>query len=160
MRFCAAARSPETVKSLCLVEPATIALARNASEVAANISIVEGLLLRAPNLSPREFLVENFASLGWEVPVLADPLPAEMEQHVRLLMNSPRYWEVDLPVAAVADLPGPKVVVSGGHDPALEAVSNETAKAIGAERLTVAGAGHVVQRAPGFNDLLRRIWTS
>jgi len=83
-----------------------------------------------------------------------------MEQHVRLLMNSPSYWEVDVPVAAVADLPGPKVVVSGGHDSALEAISNETAKAIGAERLTFAGAGHVVQRAPDFNDLLRRIWTS
>ena len=120
----AAARSPGTIKSLCLIEPTTHALARNEPEVVAAISIVEQLLLRAPDLSPREFVVETLASMSPGLPAPPDPLPDEMEQHARLLMQSPAYWELDLPVAAVAEAPAPKVVVSGRHDPAQEAVSN------------------------------------
>jgi pimeloyl-ACP methyl ester carboxylesterase len=154
----AAARSPETVKSLCLVEPATFALARHDPGVATDISTIEELSARAPDLSPREFLAETFAAVGWDASVLPNPLPAEMEQHVRLMMNYPRYWEMDLPVAEVADAPWGKVVVSGGHRPVQEAICDATAKAIRGERLTLTGAGHLIQRAPGFNDLLRRIW--
>jgi pimeloyl-ACP methyl ester carboxylesterase len=155
----AAARSPERVESLCLIEPSTDALARTDPPVAAHLSTIEALLLNEPIRSLRDSLVELFALLGPGAPAPPDPLPAEMERHGRLLMNSPRYWELDLPVAALAAFPGGKVVISGGHDPAQEATCNATAKAIGAERLTLAGAGHLVQRAPGFNDLLRRIWT-
>jgi hypothetical protein len=80
--------------------------------------------------------------------------------HVRLLMYSTDYWERQIPTSQVAAAAWPKVVVSGAHDPAQESVCDATAKAIKAERLTLAGAGHLVLRAPGFNDLLRRVWTT
>ncbi len=155
----AAARSPEAVRSLCLIEPAAHALATDQPDVAADIAIVEQLLLKAPGITPREFLVERLASMGPGIPAPPDPLPEDMEQHVRLLMRATPYWKWDLPVAQLVDAGWAKVVISGGHDAAQEAVSDATAKAIRAERLTLAGAGHLVQRAPGFNDLLRGIWT-
>jgi pimeloyl-ACP methyl ester carboxylesterase len=54
-----AARSPERVRSLCLIEPAAHALARDQPNVAAEIAIVDRLLLRAPGLTPRQLLVER-----------------------------------------------------------------------------------------------------
>ncbi len=156
----AAARCPEAVRSLCLLEPGTHALARNKPEVTAEIAVVQRLLKRAPAMSPREFLIDRLSSMGADVPTPPDPLPDDMEQHVRLLMHSAAYWERDLPSSHVAAAAWPKVVVSGAHDPAQESVCDATATAIQAERLTLPGAGHLVQRAPGFNELLRQIWTS
>lgn len=156
----AAARSPETVRSLCLLEPGTHGLARDQPEVAAEIRVMQRLLQRAPGITAREFLVDRLSSMAASVPAPPDPLPNDMEQHVRLLMHSTAYWERDLPTSQIAAAAWPKVVVSGAHNPAQESICDATAMAIKADRLSLTGAGHLVQRAPGFNDLLRGIWTT
>jgi pimeloyl-ACP methyl ester carboxylesterase len=60
----ATARSPERVKSLCLIEPSTDALVKTDPPVAAHLSTIEALLLNEPNRSLRDLLVEPFALLG------------------------------------------------------------------------------------------------
>ncbi len=44
--------------------------------------------------------------------------------------------------------------MSGEHNAAIERICDLLAEQTGGERLRLAGAGHPVQRAPGFNDRL------
>ena len=50
--------------------------------------------------------------------------------------------------------PFPKLVVSGAHHAAFDAICDALERDLGAERAVLPGAGHAVQRAPGFNDVL------
>ena len=63
-------------------------------------------------------------------------------------------------MAQVADAPWPKVVVSGVHDPAQEAVSNATA--MGAQGGTIDASWRRAPRSESsrFNEILRRVRTS
>ncbi len=63
--------------------------------------------------------------------------------------------EAEIPFEGLARAPVPKLVVSGGHSPAFEAVCDVLEERLGAERAVVPGMGHSVQRlgAP-FNELL------
>jgi len=51
-------------------------------------------------------------------------------------------------------MPFPKLVVSGGHSEAFDAVCAVLVERLGAERATLPGAAHNAQQAPGFNELL------
>jgi len=64
--------------------------------------------------------------------------------------------EAEPALAAVATAGVPSLVLSGGHDPALEAACDSVAERLGAQRDRLAGAGHAVQRAPEFNRRLER----
>ena len=46
------------------------------------------------------------------------------------------------------------LAVSGEHNPAIERICDLIAEQAGGERLRMSGAGHPVQRVPGFNDRL------
>jgi pimeloyl-ACP methyl ester carboxylesterase len=46
------------------------------------------------------------------------------------------------------------LVITGDHEPAFDAVADVLCARLGADRLVLPGAGHAVQRAPGFNDAL------
>ena len=48
----------------------------------------------------------------------------------------------------------PKLVVSGGHNEAFDAVCDVLEEQLDAERAICPGAGHSAQAAPGFNDVL------
>jgi pimeloyl-ACP methyl ester carboxylesterase len=50
----------------------------------------------------------------------------------------------------------PKLVVSGGHSAAFDAVCDVLEQRLGAERAVLPGAGHSLMRAPGYADVLRR----
>ena len=63
-------------------------------------------------------------------------------------------WEAELPLARLRSLRFPKLVVSGAHHPAFDAVCDVLQRELGAERAILPGAGHSVQRAPGFNERL------
>ena len=88
----------------------------------------------------------------------ADPLTPELEQGARLLRVERRPWEAEIPLDALAAAPFPKLVVSGGHDPAFDAVCDVLERRLGAERAVIPGAGHRVQRtgAP-FNERLEAL---
>jgi hypothetical protein len=116
----AAERRPEAVRSLCLFEPATEALARGDPDVEAVIERSEQLL-RNPGDDPRAFLAVFLEALmGVGATSLPDPLPADMEPHARLAMRERPPWDWPVPTTAASAASWPKIVVSGGQarDPA------------------------------------------
>lgn len=102
-----------------------------------------------------ESLVRLGRVVGQRVP---DPLPDEMRRHAQLLLVERVPYEAQVPVATIASMSCPKLVVSGDHDSSQERVCDVTAHAIGARREHLAGAGHMIPRAPGCNELLAQFW--
>jgi len=153
----AAALRPTAVRSLCLLEPATQALMRGDPDVEAGITEHERRRLRFTD--PRDFLVDFMSALGAAGGTVPDPLPDEMLQHARLLLVERVPYEAQIPTATIASMPCTKLVVSGGHDQSQERVCDETARLIGAEREQLSGAGHMIPRAAGCNELLEHLWS-
>ena len=65
-----------------------------------------------------------------------------------------RRWEAEIPLDRLRALPFPKLVVSGAHHPALDAICDALERGMAAERAVSPGAGHAAQAAEGFNDVL------
>ncbi len=64
--------------------------------------------------------------------------------------------EAEPPVEALARTPFPKLVVSGGHSRAFDAVCDFLTHRLGATRAVIVGRGHSVPRAgEPFNERLR-----
>ena len=63
-------------------------------------------------------------------------------------------WEAEIPFAGLAEASFPKLVVSGAHSEAFDAVCDVLEQRLGAERVVLPGAGHSIPRAPGFNAQL------
>jgi pimeloyl-ACP methyl ester carboxylesterase len=109
------------------------------------------------DLAPEEFLrafVEALGALGpYDAP---SPLPPAMEASVRAIMVERGPWEAEIPFAELARAPFPKLVVSGAHNEAFDAVCDVLEERLGAERAVLPGAGHSIPRAPGFNERLER----
>jgi hypothetical protein len=85
---------------------------------------------------------------------LPSPLPPELEQGARTLMIERGPWEAEIPLAALRAAPFPKLVVSGGHNPAFDAIGDVLERELPAERVVLPGYGHSVPRHPGFTDIL------
>lgn len=62
--------------------------------------------------------------------------------------------EAEIPLDLLAAAPFPKLVVSGAHHAAFDAVCDVLEARLGAERAVLPGAGHAVPRAPGYNEVL------
>jgi hypothetical protein len=63
--------------------------------------------------------------------------------------------EAVVPFDELVPTPFPKLVVSGGHSAAFDAVCDVLEERLGAERTVLPGAGHSVQRlGEPFNELL------
>jgi pimeloyl-ACP methyl ester carboxylesterase len=102
---------------------------------------------------PEAFLRTFLRTVGssFEPP---SPLPPELEQGARALRTERGPWEAEIPVAELRALPFPKLLVSGAHHAAFDAICDALERDLGAERAVLPGAGHSVQRAPGFNETL------
>jgi pimeloyl-ACP methyl ester carboxylesterase len=137
----AAARRPDGVRSLTLGEPPAWALVPDDPEV-----VAYGAARPIPeeaDADPRRILEATFAYLGIDLP-LADPLPEPLEQGARALVGLRHPGEAQLPIDELARADFPKLVVTGGHSHAFEAVADRLAEGIGAERAVIPGAGHLV----------------
>jgi hypothetical protein len=62
--------------------------------------------------------------------------------------------EADPPLDTLGATPFPKLVVSGAHSAAFDAVCDVLEERLGAERAVLPGSQHNAQRAPGFNERL------
>jgi pimeloyl-ACP methyl ester carboxylesterase len=148
----AAARSPELVASLTVIEPPCLAVARGNPVVDA---FIEGSneLWDSGVHDPEAFL-RGFLSAVGAPPPRGDVSPALL-QGARTLMVERRPWTAEIPLEALARTRFPKLVVSGAHHAAFEAVCDVLERSLGAQRAVLPGAGHAVQRlGEPFNALL------
>jgi pimeloyl-ACP methyl ester carboxylesterase len=148
----AAARRPELVRSLTVIEPPAFAVARGIPAADEFIARIEEHWTHGPR-DPAAFLRGFLALVGSSTP--PGELTPELLQGARTLMVERSPAEAAIPLDELAHAPFPKLVVSGGHSPAFEAVCDVLEDRLGAERAVLPGAGHSVQRLGSpFNDLL------
>ena len=151
----AAARRPESVRSLTVSEPPAFGVAAGDPDVEALVAGLRGHWESGPR-EPEAFLRGFLQLVGSQI-ALPSPLPPPLERGARVLMTERAPWEAEIPLAELARAPFPKLVLSGGHHPAFDAVCDVLEDKLGAERAVITGAGHSVQRtgAP-YNERLER----
>ena len=148
----AAALSPELVRSLTVIEPPALGAARGVPAVDAFVARSAEHWTNGPR-DPAEFLRGFLALVGSSIP--PGNFTPELLQGARTLMVERSPAEAVIPLDELARAPFPKLVVSGGHSTAFEAVCDVLEERLGAERAVLPGAGHSIQRlGEPFNELL------
>jgi pimeloyl-ACP methyl ester carboxylesterase len=148
----AAARRPETLRSLTVIEPPAFGVARGDPAADEFMARTAQHWTSGPR-DPAEFLSSFLALVGSSIP--PGNFAPELLQGARTLMVERSPAEAVIPFDELAAAPFPKLVVSGGHSPAFDAVCDVLEERLGAERAVLPGAGHSVQRlGEPFNELL------
>ncbi|TMK79940.1 MAG: alpha/beta hydrolase [Actinobacteria bacterium] len=142
------AASRKAPRSLTVCEPPAFGVARGHAAV-------EDFVSRFPEAprDPRGYL-EFFLPLVGSAIELPDPLPPELEAGARAALAERSPAEADIRLDELAAAPFPKLVISGAHNEAFDAVCDVLEQRLGSERAVLPGAGHSIPRAPGFNDRL------
>jgi len=138
----AAALRPAAIRSLTVIEPAAFSVARGDPEVDALEEALIDLMQNPPE--PETFLRRFFELSGIHTHI-PSPLPPPLERSARAIPEIRGPWEATIPIAILAEAQFPKLVISGGHSLAFEAIADTLARQIGAERAVIPGAGHSVQ---------------
>jgi hypothetical protein len=110
----------------------------------------EAIVSRGP-LRPQEYLDAFLPLVGSRIPV-GDRLPPLLEQGTRAAMAERPPNEAVIPFDELATAPFSKLVISGGHSAAFDAVCDVLEERLAAERAVLPGAGHSLPRAPGYNE--------
>jgi len=148
----AAVRYADRLRSLTLVEPPALRIARGNAAADTFAAHATELWERGPR-EPAEFLRAFLAAVGSSVPP-GDFTP-ELLQGARTLMVERYPWTAEPPLDELAATPFPKLVVSGAHSAAFDAVCDVLEESLAAERVVLPGAGHSVPRlGQPFNDVL------
>jgi pimeloyl-ACP methyl ester carboxylesterase len=146
----AAAARADALASLTVAEPPAFGVARDDPAVQAFLGAFEGGYPRDPLGYLRFFLPLVGSSIR-----LPDPLPAPLEHGARAAIAERFPSEAEIPLEELRAAPFPKLVVSGGHHAAFEAVCDVLERELDAERAVVSGAGHSVPRTgEPFNRVL------
>ena len=143
----AAALQPD-LRSLTVLEPPAFGVARGNQAVEEFLRVFP----RAPR-DPRGYL-EFFLPLVGSAMKLSDPLPPLLEAGARAALVERPPHEAEIPFDELAAAPYRKLVVSGAHSAAFDAVADVLERRLGAERAVLPGAGHSIARAPGFTQRL------
>jgi pimeloyl-ACP methyl ester carboxylesterase len=149
----AAGRRPEALGSLTVIEPPATRVAAGDPVVDAFAAGAAELWARGPTDDPEAFLNTFLVSVGSDFHP-PSPLPPELEQGARMLLHERLPSEADVPLDELAAAPFPKLVVSGAHHAALDAICDVLERELMAERVVLCGNGHSVQRHPEFNAAL------
>jgi pimeloyl-ACP methyl ester carboxylesterase len=148
----AVAKQPESVRSLTVIEPPALGVARGRPAVDEFVERIEEHWTNGPR-DPAEFLGGFLGLVGSSIP--PGNFSPELLQGARTLMVERSPAEAVIPLDELARAPLPKLVISGGHSAAFEAVCDVLEERLGAERAVLPGAGHSVQRlGEPFNELL------
>jgi pimeloyl-ACP methyl ester carboxylesterase len=147
-----AAASGAALRSLTVVEPPATTVAAGQAAADAFAAGAERLWRDGPE-DEESFLRAFLEAVRsrWKPP---SPLPPDVAQGARTLRRERGPWEAEIPLAQVRGTPYPKLVVSGAHHAAFDAICDSLQVGLGAERVVLPGAGHAVQAAPGFNEAL------
>jgi pimeloyl-ACP methyl ester carboxylesterase len=139
----AAASRPEAVLSLTVSEPGVLPSA--AGVPAVDEMIANGkLLYRDPSAIPTETFLHLFRSGAGSSRETPDELPDYLTTGAELAKRERPPWEAEIPLDRLAEQPFGKLVISGDHSPAFEAVCDQVADALGAERAKIPGRGHTI----------------
>lgn len=144
----AAARLPG-LASLSVSEPPAFGVARGNPAVEEFLSRYRAFV----PTTPRAYLEFFLPLVGSAVP-RADPLPSWLDQGARAAMAERSPDEAAIPLEDLSATAFPKLVVSGGHNAAFDAVCDVLEARLGAERAVLPGSGHSLPRAPGYNETL------
>ena len=143
--------------SLTLLEPPALMLGQHHPAVRTFGSDVRRLW--STDLPDEEWLPAFLGAVGTDAGTLPEETMAAALPLVPVVRRGRPVWEAELPLAALASAPFPKLVVSGGHSAAFEAICDDLAARISATRMVIEGAGHEIQftGAP-LNEALLRLW--
>ena len=149
----ARARPRGMLASLTVIEPPCTRVALDDPVVAAFARGGAALYASARDLEPEAFLRTFLEAVGsdWDPP---SPLPPELEQGVEALMRERGPWEAEIPLAELASLRLPTLVVSGAHSRAYETICDVLERELHAERVVIPGHGHNPQLSPAFTAAL------
>ncbi len=151
----AAAARPEPLRSLTVIEPPATQVAAGNPAVDAFAAQGEEVYASGATVDPETFLRRFLVAVGsaFDPP---SPLTPELEQGARALTVERGPWEAEIPLKVIGAASFPKLVVSGNHHPAFDAICDALEEELGAERIVLTGNGHSVQRHPQFNAALAR----
>ena len=153
----AAARRPEATLSVTVLEPAAFALGQH--DPAGRSLLDETRRLWNEDLPDDAWVVRFLTLVGSNPDDLSPELIAAAVSLVPLFRRGRPMWEADLPFAALAAAPFPKLVVSGGHHAGLDAICDEIARRTGASTAVIRGAGHEIQfTGRPLNEALLALW--
>lgn len=154
--FIAAEQLPHRVRSLTLIEVPLWAAAEEDESVQELAALADRFAASADDTqTEREFFA--LAGLGRK---LLDGAEDDISQAMELArkLRSPR--EAKPRFEAIIEAGIPTLVVSGNHYPALERLCDAISTQLGAQRACLPGAGHAIQRLPGFNTMLETFLTA
>lgn len=155
----AAARAPDSVRSLTVFEPPAFGLVADNPVVQRFVADVRALL--AQEQTPEEFLPRFIAAVGGDPARLPTPLPPPLVRAAGVLMRGRRPWEAVVPLDALARSTYPKLVISGGHSALFDAVCDVLEARLPARREVFRGAGHSIPTLGGpVNACLSSFWQS
>jgi len=146
----AAASRPELVRSLTVIEPPATHVAIDDPAVAAFAAAGQALYAGGDTDDIEAFLRRFLSAVGSTF-VPPSPLPPDLEQGARALAVERGPWEAEIPLEMLAATVFPKLVVSGAHHPAFDAICDTLERELDAERVVLPGYGHAAQRHPDFN---------
>jgi pimeloyl-ACP methyl ester carboxylesterase len=147
-----AARHPKGIRSLAVSEPPAFALARGNPEVEPLVERLDEHFTQGPR-DPRAF-AEGFLEIVGSAAHLPHELSPELEQSIRATMAERAPWEAQIPLDELGATAFPKLVISGAHHAAFDAVCDVLEQRLEAERAILPGAGHSIPRAPGYLERL------
>jgi len=153
-----AARRPEAVLSLAVSEPPAFGLARGDPAVDRLVERLDEHFHNGPR-EPRAFAAGFMEIVGTSATV-PEELPPDVERGIRALMAERPPWEAEIPLDRLAAAPFRKLVISGGHSAAFDAVCDVLEERLPAERAVLLGAGHGLARAPGYPERLVAFWSA
>ena len=146
----AAARRP-ILASLTVSEPPAFGVARGNAAVEEFLAQIERF--RASEPTPREYLAFFLPLVGSALQI-PDPLPPTLERGARAALAERPPQEAVIPLDTLASRPFPKLVISGAHHAAFDAVCDVLEARLPAERAVLPGFGHSVARHPQFDSAL------
>jgi pimeloyl-ACP methyl ester carboxylesterase len=149
----AAARCPDAIRSLTVIEPPATRVALGNPVVDQFASDGAEWWVNGPTDDPEAFLRGFLSTVGSDFDP-PSPLPPDLEQGAVTLIGERGPWEAEIPLGELAATPFPKLVASGAHHPSFDAICDVLERELPAERLILPGHGHSVQRHPDFNTAL------
>ncbi len=150
----AAARQPERVRSLTVIEPPALGVVHGNAAADAQ---VEGLSRFEPpplGKTPEAFWADFRRLMGQRVPEHIELSPIERKAVEAHMAEAPP-WTISIPLDVLAETSFPKLVVSGDWNPAMDAVADIITERLRAERFVLKGWYHNIHRAGApFNQRL------